>query len=79
MNRLIIDMDRILATKGREADIILEPGDRIYIPTVPSGVSVMGSVSANGTIKYVSRKERQSIMSNGPAILPARRIKNKRA
>jgi protein involved in polysaccharide export with SLBB domain len=52
MNRLIIDMNRILASKGKEADIVLEPGDNIVVPTIPSGISVIGAVGANGTIRY---------------------------
>jgi protein involved in polysaccharide export with SLBB domain len=56
MNRLIIDMNKILATGGKEADIILEPGDKIFVPTVPSGISVIGAVGANGTIKYNDKK-----------------------
>ncbi|UCE25515.1 MAG: SLBB domain-containing protein [Candidatus Zixiibacteriota bacterium] len=56
MNRLIIDMDGILASGGREADIVLQPGDRIHVPTTPSGISVIGAVGANGTIKFTPRK-----------------------
>lgn len=56
MNRLIIDMGKIMATNGQEADIVLEPGDKIFVPTIPSGISVIGAVGANGTIKYDVRK-----------------------
>ena len=52
MNRIIIDMKNILATEGKEGDIILEPNDKIYIPTTPSGISILGAVGANGTLKY---------------------------
>ena len=52
INRIIIDMNRILSTNGREGDIILEPGDHIFVPSIPSGVTVMGAVGANGTIKF---------------------------
>jgi protein involved in polysaccharide export with SLBB domain len=56
MNRVIIDMEKILATEGREGDVVLEPNDRIYVPSIPSGISVMGAVGANGTIKFVEGK-----------------------
>ena len=56
VNRIIIDMDKILASDGREGDISLQPDDRIYVPTLPSGISVIGAVGANGTIKYAPGK-----------------------
>lgn len=56
MERLVIDMDRLLATKGAEGDIKLQTGDYIYIPQTPSGISVMGEVCANGTISYLPGK-----------------------
>lgn len=54
MNRIIIDMEKILATDGQEANIILEPNDKIYIPRTPSGISIIGAVGSNGTLKYAS-------------------------
>ncbi len=56
VNRIIIDMDKIIASNGREGDITLQPDDRIYVPTMPSGISVIGAVGANGTIKYAPGK-----------------------
>jgi protein involved in polysaccharide export with SLBB domain len=56
LNRIIIDMEKIIATNGREGDVVLEPGDRIMVPARPSGVSIMGAVAANGTIKFVPDK-----------------------
>ncbi|MFQ6008331.1 MAG: SLBB domain-containing protein, partial [Candidatus Zixiibacteriota bacterium] len=56
MNRVIIDIEKILATEGKEGDVILEPNDYIFVPSEPSGISVMGAVGANGTIKYVPNK-----------------------
>jgi protein involved in polysaccharide export with SLBB domain len=52
MNRIIIDMDRIIASNGEKGNVTLQNGDLIYIPEIPSGISVMGSVGANGTIKF---------------------------
>lgn len=56
LNRIIIDMDKIVQTDGKEGDIVLEPGDQITIPNVPTGISVLGAVSANGTLKFTDDK-----------------------
>ncbi len=56
MSRVIIDIDKIISSGGREGDVVLEPGDHIYVPSVPSGISVMGAVGSNGTIKFVKGK-----------------------
>ncbi|MBD3403535.1 hypothetical protein GF420_11615 [candidate division GN15 bacterium] len=52
VNRIIIDMETIIASDGRIGDVVLEPGDRVFVPAIPSGISVMGAVGANGTIKF---------------------------
>jgi len=52
VNRIAIDIDLIIKTDGREGDIILEPGDRILVPSIPSGISVLGAVGHNGTIQF---------------------------
>ena len=56
MDRIVIDMERLMATKGAEGDFPLQTGDHIYIPEIPSGIPVLGEVCANGTIKYQPRK-----------------------
>ena len=57
INRIIIDTHILLTTGGREGDIILEPGDHIYVPPIPSGISVMGAVGADGTIRFTERED----------------------
>lgn len=52
VTRVVLDMDRILMTGGLEADILLQPNDRIFVPQIPSGISVMGAVGANGTFQF---------------------------
>jgi len=52
MDRIIIDMNQLIATNGRESDFKLQAGDYIFVPEIPTGISVMGEVCANGTIKY---------------------------
>ncbi|MBD3256930.1 hypothetical protein GF377_00760 [candidate division GN15 bacterium] len=52
MNRIVLNVRELLASRGERANVVLEPGDRVYIPPQPSGISVLGAVGANGTIKY---------------------------
>ncbi len=52
VNRIVIDMDMVASTEGARGDVILEPGDRVYVPPKPSGVSVLGAVGINGTFKF---------------------------
>jgi protein involved in polysaccharide export with SLBB domain len=54
MNRIVLDVDKLLEAKGGQYDIVLQPGDRIFIPPVPSGISVLGAVGSSGTIKFRS-------------------------
>ncbi len=53
MSRIVMDLETILNSTGNENDIVLRPGDRIYIPMTPYGVQVMGAVASAGTIGYV--------------------------
>ncbi len=57
MSRIVIDMELIMNTAGAVGDIVLEPNDKIYVPSVPSGVSVMGAVGSNGTIQFMPNKK----------------------
>ena len=52
MDRIIIDMERLIKYSGTEGDFKMQTGDYIYVPDVPTGISVLGEVCANGTIKY---------------------------
>ncbi len=54
LNRVIIDMREIVAGKD---DMTLEPGDTIFIPRRPDGVSVVGAIASNGTVKYLKGKK----------------------
>jgi protein involved in polysaccharide export with SLBB domain len=56
MNRIVLDVDRLLETAAACCDLVMEPGDRIHIPPTPSGISVLGAVGSSGTIKYVEGK-----------------------
>lgn len=52
MNRIVLDVNELLARRGGPSDVKLEPGDKIFIPTKPSGISVLGAVGSNGTIAF---------------------------
>jgi polysaccharide export outer membrane protein len=52
MTRLVINMDRLMTSNGREGNIVLRDGDKIFVPRTPSGIQVMGAVAAPGTILY---------------------------
>ncbi|RKZ28015.1 hypothetical protein DRQ29_02555 [bacterium] len=49
LNKMILDLSRIISG---EDDIIMEDGDTIFIPQTPDGVSIVGAVGSNGTVKY---------------------------
>jgi len=52
MNRIVLDVDRMLESHGQYGDIVIQPGDRIFVPPVPSGISVLGAVGSSGTINF---------------------------
>jgi protein involved in polysaccharide export with SLBB domain len=51
-NRIVINSEEALKNPGGPDDIVLERGDRIYIPARPVGVQVLGAVALNGTVVY---------------------------
>nr|MBN2277810.1 SLBB domain-containing protein [candidate division Zixibacteria bacterium] len=56
VNRIIIDINQIMNSNGKQGNLVLQNEDYVYVPDIPTGVSVMGAVGANGTIKYVAGK-----------------------
>ncbi len=56
LDRIILDMARLIESNGQEGDLTLQPGDKIYVPQIPPGVSVLGAVGATGTIRYEPKK-----------------------
>ena len=52
VNRIVLDVDRLLESRGACCDIVLQPGDRVFVPPVPTGISVLGAVGSSGTIKF---------------------------
>lgn len=57
INRIIIDIAKLVTSGGGEGDITLQNNDYIYVPEIPSGISVMGAVGAEGTIKFEPKKK----------------------
>ncbi len=57
LNRVLIDLPRILKEKGGESDVVLQEGDHLFIPNIPSEVQVVGSVASSSSIRFVEGKE----------------------
>jgi len=57
LNRVIIDLPRMLSEQGGESDIALQEGDSIFVPKTPSEVQVVGSVASSSSIRFVEGKE----------------------
>lgn len=53
VERLPVDLERLLFAAGRDGDRPLEPYDTIVIPVVPMAVTVAGSVQAPGVFPYL--------------------------
>ncbi len=70
LSRMVIDLDLILKSRGTQGDIILQKGDEIYIPPLPSGVQVTGAVASSGTIQYMSDKKASYYVDRAGGYLP---------
>ena len=57
LNRVIIDLPSILREKGGESDIVLQEGDHLFIPKIPSEVQVVGSVGSSSSIRFLEGKK----------------------
>lgn len=56
VTRIALDVHTMLKSKGKSFNVQLHPGDRIFVPAIPTGISVLGAVGANGTIMYKQNK-----------------------
>lgn len=54
--RIIINLPLILATSGKEGDVVLEDGDEIYIPRRSTTISVSGAVFSPGSVNFIPNK-----------------------
>lgn len=45
-----LDGDKLLASKGREGNVVLQDGDLVVVPKHPTTVTVLGAVARPGTI-----------------------------
>jgi protein involved in polysaccharide export with SLBB domain len=57
VNRIIVDIEDIVASRGTRGNLALQNNDYIFVPEIPTGISVMGAVGANGTIRFVPGKK----------------------
>jgi len=70
MNRIVLDVDQLLAAKGGSCNIVLKPGDQIFVPPIPSGISVLGAVGSSGTIKFQPNKKAEYYLSRAGDFSP---------
>ncbi len=47
-----VEADKIIKSKGKSGDIKLLPGDSVYVPEIPTTVTVLGGVFSNGSVVY---------------------------
>ncbi len=58
LNRVVIDLPKTLKEKGGEGDIVLQDGDAIFVPQIPSETQVVGSVGSGGSsISFLEGKK----------------------
>jgi len=58
LNRVVIDLPKILEEKGEESDMVLQHGDSISVPKIPSETQVVGSVGSGGSsISFLEGKK----------------------
>lgn len=70
LNRIIIDLPKILRNPGDPDNIVLADSDYMYVPTFPSGVQIIGAVAANGTISYVPGKKARFYIEQAGGVTP---------
>lgn len=59
-----IDLTRIMADKEGDLDMILEPGDSLYIPKKPQTVNIVGQVQAPFATTYIANKSLKYYVKN---------------
>jgi len=57
MNRIIIDTDVLLDADRCRSGVVLRPNDRVYVPSIPTGVPVLGAVGSSGTIGFLQGRK----------------------
>ena len=71
LNRIIMNLPEILRNPRGLADIQLADSDYIYIPSIPSGIQVMGAVASNGTIAFSRGKNSKYYLEQAGGLTPA--------
>lgn len=62
VGRLVLQLDQILAG-AKQLDVALQDGDRLYIPTIPQEVSVIGEVNYSTSHVYDARLDRNAYIA----------------
>jgi protein involved in polysaccharide export with SLBB domain len=66
VGRVVVEADPTVLQVRRDLDIILEPGDNLFIPKRPSFVSVIGDVLNPGAMQFIpGKKVRDYIRESG--------------
>ncbi|MEI6521026.1 MAG: SLBB domain-containing protein, partial [bacterium] len=59
-----VEADKIINSKGKNGDFNLLPGDSIYVPDIPTTVTVLGGVFSNGSVVFESGKNLNSYVNS---------------
>lgn len=57
VGRIVTETDPAVLSARPELDIVVEPGDRLYMPKRPATVTVTGQVLSQGTVAFVSGRD----------------------
>jgi len=62
--RIIINLAKVLdKVEGKKYDVLIEDGDSLYIPQIPSSVQILGAVHNPGAVFYESGKNADYYLS----------------
>jgi protein involved in polysaccharide export with SLBB domain len=51
-DRIVINIDEALKNPNSPDNVLLQRGDRVFVPGKPAGVQVLGAIAMNGTIVF---------------------------
>lgn len=57
VNRIVIDIKKLLNDPGAPDNIVLRNGDYIFVPEAPSGIQVLGAVASSGTMTFKAKQK----------------------
>jgi len=57
VNRIVIDINKLLNDPSASDNIALRDGDHISVPEAPSGIQVLGAIASSGTITFKTKQK----------------------